>query len=702
MNLDSLFNPNSIALIGASNNPLKWGFIILGNILSGGYKGRIYPVNKKEKEILGLKVYPDLESIQDDVDLAMIVIPAVFVPDALKECAKKKVKSAIVVSGDFSEAGNPAKELEIVNIAKSANIDLVGPNTMGIFSGNLSLCALMPPVRPKKGIISFVAQSGNVGTQLLMQGENIGFNKFVCSGNEAYLHTEDYIEYFGEDDTTKVILAYIEGIRDGRKFFDVAKKVTNKKPIIVFKAGKTKAGSRAAKSHSAALAGEDKIYDAVFRQCGIIRAETPDEMLDLGQGFSKLPLPKGNRVGILTWGGGWGVVSADFCEEQGLEVINLPQEIVEKLNKLLPPYWSKNNPVDLVAFLDREAHLKCFDILASCDKIDAILALGIVAPSSKFISYPAESMKPFGEMMIKSEAEFVTKISKLQEEYNKPVISVEMRLSPEYRSEKLAIYDTPYKAVKVLSKLVEYKKYLERRESTEEVESEKEKRDKMDIIETAIKKGQNIISEYQAKKILSSYGIPVVKEKLVKSQNEAISAAEEIGYPVVLKGFSPTLTHKSEYGIIELNLKSEDEVKDAYQRINNNAKIKLNGMLVQEQIKGELELIIGLKKDLTFGPCVIFGLGGVFTEVLKDISIRVAPLDKIDAMEMINDIKGYKILEGYRGKKGVDIDKLCDILICVGEIGLKHLEIKEIDINPLIVEDGIPIAVDALIILEAN
>lgn len=341
---------------------------------------------------------------------------------------------------------------------------------MGIFSANVSLCALMPPVRPKKGVISFVSQSGNIGTQLLGQGqyEGIGFNKFVCSGNEASIRCEDYLEYFGNDENTKVILAYIEGVRDGRKFFEITKKITKKKPIIVFKAGKTKAGAKAASSHSAALAGEDKIYDAVFKQCGIIRAQTPDEMLDLGNGFANLPIPVGKKVGILTWGGGWGVVAADFCEEQGLEVVNLPQAIIEKLDKLLPAYWSKSNPIDLVGTLDREAHLKCLEILVSCTEVDSILALGVVASSSRFAALikNATNMdlsiaKNFAEAMEKSDIEFINKISFLQDKYNKPIIGVGM-LSPEYKNEKLLVYDTPSKAVKVLAKLVEYKKYLER------------------------------------------------------------------------------------------------------------------------------------------------------------------------------------------------------------------------------------------------
>lgn len=472
MNLESLFNPMSIALVGASNNPFKWGFIILGNILNGGYQGKIYPVNKKEKEILNLKVYPDIKSIPGDIDLAMLVIPAEFMVSVLTECAHKKVKSVIVVSGGFSEVGNYEEERKITNLAHRAKIKLVGPNTMGIFSGYASLCALMPPVRPKKGGISFVSQSGNIGTQLLGQGqlEEVGFSKFVCSGNESSLRCEDYIEYLRKDEETKVILAYLEGIRDGKKFIRVARKTTIKKPIIVFKSGRTNSGNRAARSHSAALSGDDKIYRAVFKQCGIIRAETPDEMLNLSRGFTHLPLPRGNRVGILSWGGGWGVVAADFCEEQGLEVVRLPSDIIEKLDKLLPSYWSKNNPIDLVGSLDRESHLKCFDILASCAEVDAVLMLGVVgAAASRFASIITEyqiadmnSLRKFSDMMIKTDLEFMERIIKIQEVHNKPVICVGM-LSPDYKSEKLVIYNTPYTAVRVLAKLVEYSKYLKKR-----------------------------------------------------------------------------------------------------------------------------------------------------------------------------------------------------------------------------------------------
>lgn len=301
--LDCLFNPRNVAVIGASKNIMKWGCIILANIITGGYKGDIYPINPKEKEIQGFKAYPDVCDVPGEVDLAMIVTPARTVPDVMKRCAKKGVKAVVVVPGGFSEEGGGGLELEreVVKIAEAGKIRMVGPNTMGVFSGNLSMCAMMPPVRPLPGAISFVSQSGNLGTQLLGLGQmhEVGFSKFASSGNEAALFTEDYIEYFGADPQTKVVLAYIEGLDHGRKFLEIAKKVTRKKPLVVFKGGQTDAGARAARSHCGAMAGRDSIYNAAFKQAGAIRAATPDEMLDLARALVSLPLPKGNRVGII-------------------------------------------------------------------------------------------------------------------------------------------------------------------------------------------------------------------------------------------------------------------------------------------------------------------------------------------------------------------------------------------------------------------
>nr|MDO8134047.1 CoA-binding protein [Candidatus Njordarchaeum guaymaensis] len=481
--LDILFNPRSIALIGASSNPFKWGFIVPTNILTGGYKGQLFLVNPKEKRIFNREVYPNLDAVPEEIDIATIVTPADTVASIMEDCVKKGVRATIVITAGFSEAGEKGAELEkdLVDIAQRGGIILVGPNTMGIYSAYLSLYALMPPVRPRPGRVAFVSQSGNLGTQLLDMGESvgIGFSKFVSSGNEAATRCVDYIRYFGRDPETKVILAYLEGLKGneaGREFMEVATEITKKKPMIVYKAGRSEAGARAAKSHCGALAGSKRVYDAAFKQCGIIQASTIEELLDLAKAFEGSPLPKGKRVGILTWGGGYGVVTADACEEAGLEVATLSPNLIAELDKILPPYWSRGNPVDLVGTLDRKAHIKCFDLLAKSGDTDATIALGVIAGASRFVELIMKSpnvpdvkgAEAFIKIFEKGDNDFINEISKLVAQHKKPVVAVTLTSAGGEVADKLQqkknmlVYPTPEKAAKILSKLYEYQRYLDK------------------------------------------------------------------------------------------------------------------------------------------------------------------------------------------------------------------------------------------------
>lgn len=472
--LKPLFHPRTIAVVGASGNFMKWGCIIPKNILNGGFQGKLFLVNKKEKEIFGSPVYPDLKSVPDDIDLALIVTPASVVKNVMQECGEKKVKAAIVITAGFSETKEGATlEREVAAMAGKYGIRFVGPNTMGIFSASESLCAMMPPVPPKKGNVSFVAQSGNLGTQLLSLGLNrgVGFAKFVSSGNEADLRCEDYIEYFGRDDDTKVVLAYIEGLDDGRKFLEVSRRLTKRKPFIIFKGGRTKAGGKAARSHCGALAGERKIYEGAFKQAGIVQAVAGDEMLDLAKAFSHLPLPRGKRVGILTWGGGWGVVSADACEEAGLEVVALPDSLIKEIDEILPSYWSRGNPIDLVGTLDREAHRKCLELLVTCDEVDCVLALGMLAGPSTFMNLlraapgiTPDALNSFVDQIHQSNRQIRELVLALIEKTHKPVIGVnilpEDDADNDAMARQLVMFPTPERAVHVLAKLCEYAEYL--------------------------------------------------------------------------------------------------------------------------------------------------------------------------------------------------------------------------------------------------
>lgn len=471
--LDCLFNPRNVAVIGASKNIMKWGYIILANIITGGYEGDIYPVNPKEKDIQGLKAYPDVCDVPGEVDLAMVVTPARTVPGVMRRCAKKGVRAAVVVPGGFSEEGGDGLKLEreVAKIAIEGGIRMVGPNTMGVFSGDLSMCAMMPPVRPLRGAISFVSQSGNLGTQLLGLGQmhEVGFSKFASSGNEAALFTEDYIEYFGGDPQAKVVLAYIEGLDHGREFLEIAKQVTRKKPLVVFKGGQTEAGSKAARSHCGAMAGKDAIYDAAFRQAGAIRASTPDEMLNLARALVSLPLPKGNRVGIISWGGGWGVVTADACEKAGLALPDLAPETLAAIDEVMPPYWSRGNPIDLVGTLDRMSHLKCLEALVRSGKIDAVIACGIVGTSSAFDSFKEsfadsrEEMDFFAAGYEKIDKEFERNIIRLIKEHGKPIVGVALSKIKRFRDleEQPVVFSSPHRAVNVIVKMVEYRKHLD-------------------------------------------------------------------------------------------------------------------------------------------------------------------------------------------------------------------------------------------------
>jgi acyl-CoA synthetase (NDP forming) len=481
--LDTLFNPKTIAVIGASSNYMKWGFIIPTNILTGEYKGQLFLVNPKEKKIFSKEVHPSLEAVPEDIDVAIIVTPADKVASVMEDCVRKGVKAAIVITAGFSETGEKGAQLEneVLNIAQKGGVIVVGPNTMGVYSASTSLYALMPPVRPRPGRVAFVSQSGNLGTQLLDMGDavGIGFSKFVSSGNEGAMRCVDYLRYFGRDPETKVILAYLEGLKGnegGREFMEVAKEITKRKPIIVYKAGRSEAGARAAKSHCGALAGSKRVFDAAFRQCGIIQASTIEELLDLAKAFEGSPLPKGKRVGILTWGGGYGVVTADACEEAGLEVARLCPNLVAELDRILPPYWSRGNPVDLVGTLDRKSHLKCLDLLARSDDTDATIALGVISGASRFVELILKSpsvpdvkgAEAFSEIFEKGDEDFINEISRLVEQHKKPVVAVTLTSAVEGVVEKLRkwknilVYPAPEKAAKILSKLYEYQRYLDK------------------------------------------------------------------------------------------------------------------------------------------------------------------------------------------------------------------------------------------------
>jgi acyl-CoA synthetase (NDP forming) len=468
------FNPRRLALIGASANPNKWGFRILVNILAGDFQGRVFPVNPRGGSLFGLEVHPSIAALPDGVDLAVITIPARQVAGALHELADKGIRSIIVISSGFSETGpeGVTYEKEISQIARGRGLSFIGPNTMGIFSAGPRLHALMPPIQPLPGGVSYVSQSGNLGVQMLGWGgeRGVGFSKFASSGNEGDLQCEDYIDYFASDPETKLICGYIEGLDDGRRFLDIAGKATREKPFIIFKGGRTDAGGQAARSHSGALAGQYAIYNAAFRQAGIVEAETSDSLLDYAAAFLHHPLPRGKRVVILTRGGGWGVVGADACREWGLDLMPLPDRVIQKINKVLPVYWSHGNPIDMAATLSPEAFPACLEALIQEEDVDGIIALGLeFGKRTTVLADRLRDMNLLDDFDLKGDPDEFRDIRltlELMEAYQKPVIMVSgvnsFTKAVTEKGRTGVLFSTPERAARAMAKLCEYSRYLQK------------------------------------------------------------------------------------------------------------------------------------------------------------------------------------------------------------------------------------------------
>lgn len=462
--LDHMFQPDSVAIIGASKSLEKWGATVLKHIMEKGYEGEIYPINPNEEKIRGLKVYPQISDVPEQVDLALIATPSHTVPSIIEECTDAGVETAVIISSGFGEADKDKKDLEkeMAKTARKGGLRFAGPNCMGVFSSRANLHALMSSVTPEQGNISFLSQSGNLGVQNLDRGTQykIGFDMFVSTGNEGDLTCEDYIDYFRKKSTTETILAYIEGVKDGRKFLDVSKKTVSEKPVIIYKAGETEAGKQAAESHTGAIAGSKKVHDGVFKQTGILKAELTEDMLDFAMGFNQ-PLPKNEEVAIVTRGGGWGVVAADACKKWGLKLPQPPEKLVEELDEALPSYWSRGNPIDSVATTDPMSHFKVIDMVKKWDLGGVILLGGI---GQHFIDGAID--KGYSkETIVDHRVKYINKILELTDE--KTVFTVSFDILDDskpvriLRDNKIPVYSDPDTAVKCYSKLVEYKNYLD-------------------------------------------------------------------------------------------------------------------------------------------------------------------------------------------------------------------------------------------------
>jgi len=481
--LDKVFKPSSIAMVGASNVPAKWGSFLLINLLAGGFpRDRVYPINPREEFIHGLPAYRSLSDLPVVPDLAVITTPARTVSGILEECARCGIRSVVVISSNFSEVGEEGARLEreLVEVARRNDLTVVGPNTMGVVNTRHRLYAVGAPVQLHPGPISFVSQSGNVGANMLgwTMNQGIGFGKFVGSGNEAILQASDYIEYFGQDEETALILAYLEGVDDGRRFMETVRRTSLKKPVIVLKSGRTEEGSRAAMSHTGSLAGSDHIYDAAFRQTGAVRVDSSQEMLDLAKSFERLPLPPGDRLGIITLGGGWGVLATDATAAAGLRLARIDDRVREVCDELLPPFWSHGNPVDLVGNIYMETHLAIMEAMAASPEVDALVVLGtlgtgtiiglnVLVSQSLVMEMSEDAMKSFFTELKERNLRLLRRAKELMLTYRKPIVFVEMQFIGEENLRDLeagetVIFTAPEKAAGILAKMLSYRRFLER------------------------------------------------------------------------------------------------------------------------------------------------------------------------------------------------------------------------------------------------
>jgi len=677
--IDELFNPRSIAVIGASATKGKLGNDVLRNLIDSGFDGRIYPVNPRGGEILGLKVHRNVTQIPNDVDVAVVVIPAKYVLQEVEECGQKGVKALVVITAGFKEVGHEGQEAEkkLVEIAEKYEMVVQGPNCLGIINTSAPYNASFSAGTPGKGKIAFASQSGALMTGILDWSlmEKIGFSKFVSLGNKAHLDEADFVEAFGRDPDSTFILLYIESVVDGRKFMQACRKVVPSKPIFVVKSGVSAAGARAASSHTGSLAGSDTAYDVAFKQCGVRRAHNMASLFDIAAVFDDMHLPSGKRIAIVTNAGGPGILTTDACEDSGLEIAQFTSETIEYLKENLPPAASVFNPIDALGTAQPEDYALCVEASLRDDNVDAVLVL--LTPQA--MTKETET----AQILVESHKKYP----------NKPLIAVFMggnsMVYPRIvlTEGSIPVFDFPERAVHAIAELYHYTVSRDNLKEEASPIFKVDKKKTAKIIESVRKDNRRVMLGSEAHAIAEAYGIPVARIRLATSTEEAKNLAEELGYPVVLKIASPDIVHKSDIGGIRIGLKSPEEVEEAFLQILDNAKSHMpNAMVygvdVQEMAEKGKELIIGCSRDVQFGPLIMFGAGGIFVNYLKDISFRLAPMTRSDAGELIMETKMGTLLKGVRGEAPSDIAAIEDTILRISQLVTDFEDIVELDINP--------------------
>ena len=700
MALEQFFSPKSIAVVGASREKGKVGHEILASLIRDGYEGKLFPVNPKADEVEGLQCYPDLQSIGEVPELVLIVIPARFVPATMEQCASLKVRSVVIITAGFKEVGEEGAKLEqeVVGIARRAGIRVIGPNCLGVMATSSKLNASFGGDLPRPGGIGYMSQSGALLAAILDLAKSIdmGFSKLVSIGNKADVNELDILRALGEDPNTKVIAGYLESIADGNDFVREAESISRQKPVLLMKSGGTGAGASAASSHTGSLAGSEAAYESLFERAGIVRCNSIDTQFDFAQAFALQPLPEGPGVAVITNAGGPGIMAADAIERQDLTFAALSEQTIESLSGSLPPAANVENPIDVLgdALADRYEHA----LSVALDDPAVHTALVLLTPQAMTASVET--------------AEAVVKVAGGKP--GKPVLACFMGASKVgdavrvLRKAGIPQYSSPESAVSVIKAMVDYVEWRSRPKRV--VKLFPVNRRKVEtIVERHLRRNLREIGEMESKEILEAYGFVTPRGEVATNADQARSIADQLGYPVVMKIWSPDILHKSDVGGVKVGLGSPQQVMDAFDLMmyripKKQPDASILGVLVQEMCGSGHEVILGMKRDPMFGPLMMFGMGGIFVEVLKDVAFYLAPLTGEEARKMLVRTKTFRLLKGVRGQEGVDIDVIAEALQRLSQLVTEFPEIQEMDINPFIVgvPGTTPIAVDARISVETK
>ena len=689
--LDRLFSPRSIAVIGASKTVGKVGYLTLSNLVQSGFQGPIVPINSAGGELLGLPVYKQLADYPDAIDLVVIAVPAEMVPAAARDAVAKKAGAVVVVASGFKEAGPEGRALEdeLIAICRRGGVRLLGPNCLGVINTAIRMNASFSRRIPQAGSMAIFSQSGALCTAMMdiADERELGVSKAISIGNKADITEVDVLEALAEDEDTRVIVGYLEDISDGDRFVKAAEAASSRKPVVILKAGTTAAGTRAAANHTGVLVGKDTAYGAAFKRAGICRADTFDALFDSATALALQPTPKGDRVLIITNSGGSGTISADAVEKAGLTVAPLGEELARQLRRALPDAAFIDNPIDISAAAEPRHYAAAIDIAAAEGSFDAVLI--VLAP--QYMTEPAATVRAI--------------VAHLDE--NMPVLAAFlgggdiMPSRQELAAAGLPFYDSPERAVTALKAMHEYGVW-QRRPARQVVRFPVNRRRVERIIYRRQRTDRLRLGEVKSKDILKAYGFQILEGRLTTSPEEAMEIARFIGFPVALKVISPSIIHKSDLGGVRLNLGSAQEVADAFDlmmlRINKLApNAIIGGIYVEKMAEKGLEVIIGMTRDPQFGPMLMFGLGGIFVEVMKDVTFHLAPITENEAAQMLQSTRSYELLQGKRGLKEVDMHAIAVALQRISQLTTDFPQILDLEINPLIVGEmgNEPVVVDA-------